>query len=76
MQNKIIFAFFLLILSSFFWSGNFLTAKLAYNYNLAPLKLSFFRWLLAFIIILPFTFNSILTNYDLIKKNLLKIIIL
>ena len=76
MQNKIIFAFFLLILSSFFWSGNFLTAKLAYNYNLAPLKLSFFRWLLAFIIILPFTFSSILKNYSLIKKNLLKIIIL
>ncbi len=76
MQNKVYFAFFLLILASFFWSGNFLTAKLAYNFNLSPLKLSFYRWLLAFIIILPFTLNSILKNYDLIKSNLLNIIIL
>ncbi len=76
MQNKVYFAFILLILASFFWSGNFLTAKLAYNFNLSPLKLSFYRWLLAFIIILPFTLNSILKNYDLIKSNLLNIIIL
>ena len=76
MQNRVYFAFTLLILASFFWSGNFLTAKLAYNLNLSPLKLSFFRWLLAFIIILPFTLNSIIKNYDLIKSNLLNIILL
>ena len=76
MQNKILFAFILLTLSSLFWSGNFLTAKLASNLSLSPLKLSFFRWLLAFIIILPFTFNSIIQNLELIKKNLKKIIIL
>ena len=76
MRNKFFFAFLLLTLSSFFWSGNFLTAKLAYNFNLAPLKLSFFRWLLAFLIILPFTFNSILQNYTLIKKNFAIIVLL
>ena len=76
MQNKIFFAFLLLIFSSLFWSGNFLTAKLAYNYNLSPLKLSFFRWLLAFIIIFPFTYNDIFINFFLFKKNLIKIIIL
>ena len=62
MQNRVYFAFILLILASFFWSGNFLTAKLAYNFNLSPLKLSFYRWLLAFIIILPFTLNPIAFN--------------
>ena len=76
MQNKLLFAFLLLIFSSLFWSGNFLTAKLAYNYNLSPLKLSFFRWLLAFVIIFPFTYNDIFSNYSLFKKNLTKIIIL
>ena len=76
MQNKLFFAFLLLIFSSLFWSGNFLTAKLAYNYNLSPLKLSFFRWLLAFIIIFPFTYNDIFSNFFLFKKNLIKIIIL
>ena len=76
MQNKLLFAFLLLIFSSLFWSGNFLTAKLAYNYNLSPLKLSFFRWLLAFIIIFPFTYNDIFSNFFLFKKNLIKIIIL
>ena len=76
MQNKIFFAFILLGLSSLFWSGNFLTAKLAFNYSLSPLKLSFFRWLLAFIIIVPFTFRDVFNHRELIKKDIYKIIIL
>jgi len=76
MQNKILLAIILLILCSLFWSGNFLVAKLAHNTSLAPLKLSFFRWLLAFIIILPFTFNSIIKNYHLFKKNFINLMIL
>ena len=72
MQNKIFFAFILLVLSSLFWSGNFLTAKLAFNYSLSPLKLSFFRWLLAFIIIVPFTFKDVFNHRELIKKDIYK----
>ena len=74
MKNQIFLAFILLIFSTLFWSGNFLVAKLAYNSSLAPLKLSFFRWFIAFLIILPFSYKSIFKNINLIKDNL-KIIV-
>ena len=70
MQKNIFFAFLLLILSSFFWSGNFFAGKLAYNNDLSPLKLSFFRWLLAFLILLPFTIRSIKRDFNIYKKNI------
>lgn len=75
MQKNIFFAFFLLILSSFFWSGNFFTGKLAFNNELSPFKLSFFRWLLAFLILLPFTIQNIIKNLDIYKKNIILIIV-
>ena len=46
-NKSILFAFFLLIASSLFWSGNFFTGKIASFYDLTPFKLSFLRWSLA-----------------------------
>ncbi len=65
----------LLILATFFWSGNFFFGKLAYNNDLSPFKLSFFRWLMAFFILFPFTINSIYKNINILSKNKLLIII-
>ena len=76
MQKNIFFAFLFLTLSSFFWSGNFLIGKLAYTNELGPFKLSFFRWLIASIILLPFTLNSIKKNFLIYKKNIFLIIII
>ena len=70
MKKSIIYAFLLLILSSFFWSGNFLIGKLAFNNELSPFKLSFFRWLLAFFILLPFTLSEIIKSFLIYKKNI------
>lgn len=74
MQKNFFFAFFLLIFSSFFWSGNFFTGKLAYNNELSPFKLSFFRWFLALLILLPFTLSSIKRDFNIYKKNIFLII--
>lgn len=68
MQKNIFFAFFFLTLSSFFWSGNFFTGKLAFNNELSPFKLSFFRWFLAFIILIPFTIKNIKKDFYIYKK--------
>ena len=74
MKKSVFFAFFLLTLSSFFWSGNIFTGKLAYNNDLTPFKLSFFRWLLAFLILFPFTIKDIIKNLNIYKKNIILII--
>ena len=73
MVNKYLLAIILLIASSFFWSGNFFAGKIAYNTDLSPFKLSFFRWTLAFIILLPFTYSEIKKNLKYYKENLLLI---
>ena len=73
MVNKYLLAIILLIASSFFWSGNFFSGKIAYNTDLSPFKLSFFRWTLAFIILLPFTYSEIKKNLKYYKENLLLI---
>jgi drug/metabolite transporter (DMT)-like permease len=42
-----------LILASLFWAGNALVAR-AFHDDITPFSLSFWRWLLAFVLLLPF----------------------
>jgi len=74
-NKSTIFAFLLLIASSLFWSGNFFTGKIASLYDLTPFKLSFLRWSLAFLLLLPFTFRKIILDFNKYKKNLPYLII-
>ena len=63
-NKSILFAFVLLIASSLFWSGNFFTGKIASLYDLTPFKLSFLRWSLAFLLLLPFTCKRIILDFN------------
>ena len=71
MSRNLIIAIILLIASSFFWSGNFFSGKLAFLSDLTPFKLSFFRWILALLILLPFTYAQIIKDLEYYKKNIL-----
>jgi len=71
MSRKLVFAIGLLIASSFFWSGNFFSGKIAFLSDLSPFKLSFFRWILALLILLPFTYAQIIRDLEYYKKNIL-----
>ena len=71
MSKNFFLAVFLLTSASFFWSGNFFAGKIAFLSDLTPFKLGFFRWLLAMLILLPFTYSEIIRNYNYYKKNIL-----
>jgi len=71
MSRNLILAIILLIASSFFWSGNFFSGKIAFLSDLTPFKLSFFRWILALLILLPFTYAQIIRDIEYYKKNIL-----
>jgi len=71
MSRNLILAIVLLIASSFFWSGNFFSGKIAFLSDLSPFKLSFFRWILALLILLPFTYAQIIKDLEYYKKNIL-----
>jgi len=68
--NKNNFAYLLLILTTLFWSGNFIVGKAASNYQIPPFSLNFYRWLFAFIILLPFTLKEILVHKKYIFYNI------
>jgi len=71
MSRNLVLAIILLIASSFFWSGNFFSGKIAFLSDLSPFKLSFFRWILALLILLPFTYAQIIKDLEYYKKNIL-----
>ena len=68
MSRNLVLAIVLLIASSFFWSGNFFSGKIAFLSDLSPFKLSFFRWILALLILLPFTYAQIIKDLEYYKK--------
>ena len=70
MKNKNNLAYILLILTTLFWSGNFIVGKAASTYEIPPFSLNFYRWLFAGLILLPFTLNEILKKKKYILDNI------
>ncbi|RQW64335.1 DMT family transporter [Vibrio viridaestus] len=50
--------FFLLTLPPLFWAGNFIIGR-SVRGEIPPLTLSFYRWIIALVILLPFAYRSI-----------------
>jgi drug/metabolite transporter (DMT)-like permease len=69
-------AYLMLMLCAFFWSGNFIVGKFATLYEVPPLTLNFFRWLIVWTILIPFTFRDMLKNIKIIKKNFYPILLM
>ncbi len=67
-NNKL--AYILLVLTTLFWSGNFIVGKAASMFDIPPFSLNFYRWLFAGIILLPFTFKEILQKKKYIFDNI------
>ena len=70
MSNKNNLAYLLLILTTLFWSGNFVVGKAASTYEIPPFTLNFYRWLFAGLILLPFTLREILEKKNYIFNNI------
>ena len=63
-------AYFMLVCATLFWAGNFMVGKYAFLIEIPPLSLVFYRWLLVWIILLPFTYKEIIKYKDTIFNNL------
>ena len=70
MKNKNNLAYLLLILTTIFWSGNFIVGKAASMYSIPPFSLNFYRWFFAGLILMPFTIKEIINKKDYIFKNI------
>jgi len=69
-KNKNNLAYILLILTTIFWSGNFIVGKAASMYEIPPFSLNFYRWFFAGLILLPFTYKEIITKKSYILNNI------
>ena len=60
----------MLVCATLFWAGNFMIGKFAFLTNIPPMSLVFYRWLLVWLILLPFTFKEIIKFKNIILGNL------
>lgn len=60
---------FLAVLPPLFWAGNFVLGR-ALHGDMPPLALSFWRWMLALLILLPFAWSGIVTQASVLRRHL------
>ena len=60
----------MLVLATLFWAGNFVVGKIAFIESVPPFSLTFFRWLLVWLILIPFTYKELFKIRMIILKNL------
>ena len=70
MKNSNKIAYFILILTTIFWSGNFIVGKAASMFQIPPFSLNFYRLFFAGLILLPFTYKEIINKKKYILENL------
>jgi len=70
-SNKNNFAYLILILTTIFWSGNFIVGKAASTYQIPPFSLNFYRWFFAGLILLPFTLKELIEKKKYIFDNII-----
>ena len=70
-ENRTIYlASIYLFCATLFWAGNFIIGKTASINEIPPISLNFYRWLIAWFILLPFTYKEIIEKKEYILKNL------
>jgi drug/metabolite transporter (DMT)-like permease len=67
--------YLLLSITSLCWAGNAIVGRLAAG-HIAPVTLSFLRWSLAFLIILPFAWKHLVRDWDAIRRHLGTMVVL
>ena len=76
MFSKDRLAYIFLILTTLFWSGNFIVGKAASLFEIPPFTLNFYRWTFAWLILAPFTLPEIIRKKNYILENIKLITIL
>lgn len=67
--------YLLLVLTTLFWAGNFNVGR-AISGEVPPLGLSFWRWVMAFAILLPFAYRPMKQQWSAMRQNLGLIVLL
>lgn len=58
--------------SALFWSGNFILGR-AFSTDIAPITLAYWRWLVALLIFLPFSYKLFIAEFSIIRAHLFRL---
>jgi drug/metabolite transporter (DMT)-like permease len=75
-ESPFISPYVLLVLPPLFWATNAIVGRWAPELGIQPIQLAFWRWILAFLILLPFAARSLIDDWDLIRRRWLLILVL
>lgn len=67
-NNHIVQGFLLAIAATLLWSGNFIIARKV-STAISPISLAFYRWACASIVLFPFAYQKVLSEWAFIKPN-------
>ena len=68
-HRQAIYGYFFAFITTAIWAGNFVVAR-SLQQSINPVSLSFWRWLVAIMAILPFTLRRLITERNIIRANL------
>lgn len=69
MNNRISTGYFLAVIATVIWAGNFIVAR-ALNQDILPFGLAFWRWAIAVATLAPFALRSTVEDWKLVQKYL------
>lgn len=68
-------AYLMLCGPALFWSGNFVLGR-AFAADIDPITLSYWRWLVALLIFLPFSVRGLLAEFSIVRAHLLRLTVM
>ena len=67
-NKSLVFGYLFALGATAIWSGNFIIAR-DLNENILPISLAFWRWVVAVLVLTPFAYKKIITEWKILKKN-------
>ena len=67
--------YLLLSLTALFWAGNWVVGRAMRN-DMPPVAMGFWRWTLAFLLMLPFTAGELMRKWKVVRENWLTLLML
>ena len=75
MPNRLLHPYFLLTLTTLFWSGNMVLGRAIRN-DIPPLTLAFWRWAIALLLVLPFALPHLRKQWPQLRKGWKPVLVL
>ena len=75
MRKPDVSPYLLLVLTTLFWSGNFVLARYV-RLDVPPVGLSFWRWAIAGLILVPFIWRQMQLDWPIVRQNLFLVLLL